>query len=75
MIFSTLTAKIYQMISVTLTRPFFHSIGRVAGWMSQPLTLPSSLDEILEYNLCHLLHDKSKRKTLRAWNIKLVDLN
>lgn len=75
MIFSTLTARVYRMIAITLTKPFFLSMERVAGWLSQSLTFLRSLDEILEYDLRHLLHDKRKRKTLRALNIKLVDLN
>ena len=75
MIFSTLTARVYRMIASTLAKPFCLSIERVANWLSQSLTFLRSLDEILRYDLRHLLHDKRKRKTLRALNIKLVDLN
>jgi hypothetical protein len=62
-------------IGATLTKPFFLSMERVAGWLSQILTFLRSFDEILVYDLRHLLHDKRRRKTLRALNIKLVDLS
>ena len=75
MIFSTLAARVHRMIAITLTKPLFLSMERVADWLSQSLTFLRSLDEILRYDLRHLLHDKRKRKTLRALNIKLVDLN
>lgn len=48
MIFSTLTARVYRMIPITLTRPFFLSMERVSRWLSQSLTSLRSLDEILD---------------------------
>ena len=75
MIFSTLTSRVYRIIAITLTKPFFLSMERFAGWLSQTLTCLRSFDETFVYNLRHILHDNRRRKTLMALNIKLVDLS
>lgn len=64
MIFSTLTARVYRIIAITLTKPFFLSMERVAGWLSETLTFLRSFNEILVYDRRHLLHDKRRRKPL-----------
>lgn len=75
MIFATLTVRVYRLIAMTLDKPFRLSIEKTANWLSQSITFLRSVNESLDYDLRHLLHDRRKRKTLKELNASLLCLN